>query len=90
MPKCSSSAASSRTRLPHHSQLLYRKLDAQSSDVFSANFDQIVCPYLPICDPVIGGNIVRFDATHLTVAFAKYIAPQVDDYLKQTVLKSAP
>jgi peptidoglycan/LPS O-acetylase OafA/YrhL len=71
-------------------ELLYRKLDAESSDVFSANFDQIVCPYLPICDPVIGGNIVRFDATHLTADFAKYIAPQVDAYLKQTVLKSTP
>ena len=71
-------------------ELLFRKLDGERSDVYSANFDQLVCPYLPICDPVVNGQIVRFDASHITAAFAKTIAPQVDAYLKQTVLPSKP
>ena len=50
----------------------------RNSGVFSANFDQIVCPYLPICDPVVNGKIVRFDASHLTAPSPNTIAPQVD------------
>ena len=56
--------------------------------MFSANFDDLVCPYDPICDPVVNGQIVRFDASHITVAFANSIAPQVNAYLKQTVLEA--
>jgi peptidoglycan/LPS O-acetylase OafA/YrhL len=60
----------------------YRQLAAENHDIYSANFDRIVCPFLPICDPVIAGHIVKVDADHLTVEFANYIAPAVDAYLK--------
>ena len=62
----------------------YRQLARRNAGVFSADFDRLVCPFLPICDPVIGGRIVKWDSSHLTVAFAQSLAPQVDAYLKQT------
>jgi len=43
-------------------------------------------PFDPICDPVIAGHIVKVDALHLTVEFAKYIAGDVDTYLKNNRL----
>ena len=51
--------------------------------MYTADLDHLVCPFLPICDPVIDGHIVKADPTHLTVDFAKAIAPQVGEYLKQ-------
>ena len=71
-------------------EVLYRRLDAENSGVFSANFDQLVCPYLPICDPVVNGKIVKTDASHLTGDFSRSIAPQINAYLKQTVIKTGP
>jgi peptidoglycan/LPS O-acetylase OafA/YrhL len=69
---------------PTELDLDYRKIAAADpSNVSSANFDRLVCPFFPICDPVVGGAIVKWDQTHLTAAFAKHIAPQVDDYLKR-------
>jgi peptidoglycan/LPS O-acetylase OafA/YrhL len=67
-------------------EVRYRLLDDQYPRVFSADFDGLVCPFLPICDPVIAGRIVKIDYTHITSGFAEYIAPQVATYLEQTVL----
>ena len=61
---------------------LYRKLAAKSPSIWSVNFDKLVCPFYPICDPVIAGRIVRVDQQHLTVDYATYIAPQVQSYLQ--------
>ncbi len=47
-----------------------------------ANFDKLVCPYFPICDPVINGLIARFDNQHITPAFAVSLAPDVTTYLQ--------
>jgi hypothetical protein len=69
-------------------ELYDRQLAVEHSGVYSADFDRLVCPYFPICDPIVNGQIVKWDPTHLTVAFAKSIAPQVDAYLKQTVLEA--
>ena len=46
----------------------------------------VVCPFLPICDPIVNDQIVKWDPTHLTAQFAASIAPAVDDYLKQAGL----
>lgn len=34
--------------------------------VYETNFDKLLCASLPICEPVIGGQIVRWDFSHLT------------------------
>jgi hypothetical protein len=61
---------------------LYRMLAKQDDHVLSVDIDRLVCPYLPICDPVIGGHIVKIDAHHLTAEYARYLADDVDAYLK--------
>ncbi len=62
----------------------YRDLDRRSGDVWSVDLDKLVCPFLPICDPIVDGRIVKWDASHLTRAFVQAIAPQLDDYLRQS------
>jgi len=43
-----------------------------------------VCPYLPICDPVIDGIVVKFDRQHLTAQFATRIADPIDAVLTRS------
>ena len=66
----------------------YRQHARQDHDVFSADFDRLVCPYLPICDPVVNGQVVRRDGDHVTAKFAKSLAPQIGAYLRSTGLIS--
>jgi len=57
--------------------------------VLAANFDKLICPYLPICDPIVGGVVVKWDAQHLTTRFATSLAPGIDQYLQSKgLLKS--
>jgi hypothetical protein len=59
----------------------FRQLADHDDRAWSLDLDHLVCPYLPICDPVVNGEIVKFDVSHLTPKFAKSIAPSVDAYL---------
>src|SRR4029078_11262240 len=68
---------------PDRLELFYRQLSRRDTGVDSANFDRLVCPFLPICDPIVNNQIVKWDTSHLTNAFAASIAPAVDTYLKQ-------
>ena len=34
---------------------------ANGRDVFTLNLDRLVCPYLPICDPIVNGVVVKKD-----------------------------
>jgi len=72
--------------LPTTLETLYRRLDAQSPRVWSADIDRLICPYAPVCDPVVAGHIVKVDALHPTVEMAKYIAGDFDSYLKNNRL----
>ena len=42
------------------------------------NIDRAVCPYFPICDPVIDDVVVKWDATHLTTAYTRLISGQIE------------
>ena len=68
-------------RAPLTEERLDRKLDAGDDDVWSIDLDQAVCPYLPICDPVVDGMIVRRDHTHLTGRFAESLSTRFEDVL---------
>jgi hypothetical protein len=75
-------------RYTAHAQLdplerFYQSLDRRYDDVWAADFDRLVCPFLPICDPIVNGQIVKADRTHLTDKFAKTLAGPVDAYLKR-------
>jgi hypothetical protein len=86
LEECRYVASSSPTPV----ELFDRQLAVQEPGVvYSADFDRLVCPFLPICDSVIDGHIVKYDPSHLTVAFSKSIAPQIEGYLEQTVLQSS-
>jgi hypothetical protein len=61
---------------------LYRELDADDDQVWAADLDQLVCPFLPICDPIVNREVVRTDRSHLTPPFAETLAPAVWEYLR--------
>ncbi len=61
---------------------LYQSLAGAEPSVIPANFDRLVCPYLPICDPVIGGIVVRWDHQHIATAYSASIGPALTAYFK--------
>jgi hypothetical protein len=61
---------------------IYRDLaKAHPDNVFSVDVDHQICPYLPICDPVVNGLIVRWDPGHLTTSFSTTLAPAFEKAL---------
>jgi peptidoglycan/LPS O-acetylase OafA/YrhL len=61
---------------------IYRS-EADNKRVIDMDFDRLVCPFLPICDPVIDGRIVRRDTDHLTPAYAISLADDVTEILQR-------
>jgi peptidoglycan/LPS O-acetylase OafA/YrhL len=61
---------------PTRQELLYRSLDDHRR-VWDLDFDRLACPRLPVCDAVLGGMIVKRDGAHLTVDFARSLAPAI-------------
>jgi hypothetical protein len=59
---------------------IYRNV-ADNERVYVADFDKLLCPFDPICDPVIGGVIVRFDNQHITPRYAVTLADPVAKFL---------
>ena len=66
---------------PRPIDLLYQSLADADPSVIVANFDRLMCPYLPICDPVIGGVVVRWDHQHITAAYSATLGPRLATYL---------
>jgi hypothetical protein len=71
---------------PTDLEQLYRRLDGDSDRVWSLDIDRLVCPFDPICDPVIDQLVTKIDATHLARKFAESLAPDIDAYLKQNAI----
>jgi hypothetical protein len=60
---------------------LYRQLDRANHQLWSMDIDTLVCPFFPICDPIVNGEVVKVDGHHLTSAFATSLAPAVESFL---------
>ena len=60
----------------------YRSI-ADGRHVWSIDIDRLVCPYLPICDPLAKGVVVRRDSSHITAQFAQSISGQLQTMLEQ-------
>ena len=60
---------------------VYRDLAAADPGVWSLDLDEAVCPYLPICDPIVDGLIVKRDDTHLTTRYAVSLLTRVERFL---------
>jgi hypothetical protein len=69
--------------VPDRLERFFRQLARQDHNVYDVDLDHLVCPFLPICDPIVNHQIVKWDPTHLTVKFAQSIAPQLNTYLQQ-------
>ena len=65
---------------------LERRLAGDSDHIWAADFDRLVCPFLPICDPVVNGIIVKWDGAHLTKRFSESLAGDITAYLKDNGL----
>ena len=65
---------------PTSVERLYRRLAADDDQVWSVDLDRLVCPYLPICDPIVDELVVKADWTHLTSTFARALAPAIGSY----------
>ena len=66
---------------PGYEERIIRRLAADDDGVIAVDLDRLVCPYLPICDPVVDDLVVKRDHNHLTVTFARSLLDPVDDYL---------
>ena len=64
-------------------ETFYRKLDKDSPDIWSLDLDHAVCPFLPICDPIVNNQVVKVDKNHLTKDFAATLAPTIETFLTQ-------
>ena len=78
--------------VPTSLELQYRNIARTERDVVSLNIDRLVCPHLPICDPIVNGTIVKWDPGHLTKAFATSIAPAIGAALRRdgVLTRSSP
>ena len=50
--------------------------------VTMVDFDRLICPFLPICDPVIGDTVTFWNQEHITARFSRSLAPDVERYLQ--------
>ncbi len=67
---------------PEAVERMYRAI-ANNHSIWSLNIDRLVCPYLPICDPVIDGKIVKMDRGHLTATYARSLGKDIDTYFRR-------
>lgn len=65
---------------PTHEEELFRRLDAGDDELWSLDLDRQVCPYLPICDPIVRGQPVWLDGAHLSAAFSRELADPIEGF----------
>ena len=66
----------------------YRSV-ADGKGVFDIDADRLVCPRLPTCDAVVGGMIVKRDASHITGTFAESLTAELTALLHNESVLSA-
>ena len=59
----------------------FRAADDADERIWSLDLDQAACPYLPICDPVVDGDVTYYDNTHLTGTYARTLADPIERFL---------
>ena len=50
--------------------------------LWSVSLDELVCPFLPICDPIVRGKVVKVDDSHLTPDVARSLVPALAEYFR--------
>jgi peptidoglycan/LPS O-acetylase OafA/YrhL len=69
-------------------ELHYRALRRADSHVWSVDIDSLVCPYKPICDPVVRGHIAWYDLSHLSLDFAATLTDPIATYFADNRIDS--
>jgi peptidoglycan/LPS O-acetylase OafA/YrhL len=64
---------------PTPQERIMRELAAADDGVWTVDLDELACPWFPICDPVVEGEVVRSDNNHLTVTFATEVLTDAVD-----------
>ena len=67
---------------PNWVERLERDLARSSDQLFTADLDRLVCPFLPICDPIVGGTVVFWNGQHLSEGYSRSLAPEIGTYLE--------
>jgi peptidoglycan/LPS O-acetylase OafA/YrhL len=80
LEQCRYAAAAKPLKL----DLLYRSIGRRDDGVQVLNLDKAVCPLFPMCDPMVNGQVVKFDQSHLTKQFVLTLVPQIDVFLRRT------
>ena len=62
-------------------ELTYLRLTEPRRRLVVLDLDPLVCPYLPICDPVISRQVVRRDPLHLTQGFGATLDAPLEELL---------
>jgi hypothetical protein len=73
-------------REPTPVEQIYRRLAGAADQIWTLDLDARVCPYMPICDPIVGGLIVRRDTSHLTTRFAITLEEPVERFLDDNLI----
>ena len=68
-------SAATRPILTTRLDLPVPQVAKQTNNVYSLDLDKQVCPLLPICDPVIGGQIVKMNPSHITAGSPRRSRP---------------
>jgi hypothetical protein len=67
---------------PSRLEKVYRTVDKQDDNVWSLDIDRLVCPYLPICDPIINHHVVTIDGAHLTATFSSTLEQPIAELFR--------
>jgi hypothetical protein len=62
-------------------EVVYRS-EADGQATWSLDLDELVCPALPTCDPVVDGLIVKRDTNHITGTSAAHLADAIGGLLR--------
>ena len=89
-PTCLSGASSLRectftaAEGPLPTEIAFRYFDLIHPEMVSVDIDELACPQLPLCLPVVDGIVVRVDGHHLTGSYAQHIASSIGDAIAVT------
>lgn len=61
---------------------MYGRMARSRTGVEVVDLDQLVCPYLPICDPVVAGRVVRWDYQHLATAYSASLGDELTEVFR--------
>ncbi len=67
---------------PSWLELLERDEAARSDQITTTDLDRLICPFLPICDPIVGGKVVFWNQEHMAEGYSRSLAPALATYLE--------